>query len=275
LRAGVHNVRIRSLQQPPPFDLSELLRYRDLIYLLARRDLAVRYKQTLLGIAWAVLQPVLAMLVFSVVFGQLAGLPSDGIPYPVFAYLGLLPWTYAASAVSRSASSLVSNAPLLGKVYFPRLILPLAAVVAPLVDLGLAFLVLVGLMAWYGITPSASLLLLLPLVALAGVLALGVGTAMAALSVRWRDLLHALPFLIQVWLYATPVVYPASLVPDRYRLLFHLNPMTGLVEGFRAAALGRPFELAGLALTAACVMGLLLAGVWLFRRAELTLSDVL
>ena len=255
-------------------DLAELWRYRDLLYFLTRRDIAVRYKQTVLGLLWAVLQPFLSMVVFTVFLGTLAGVPSDGIPYPVFSYLGLLPWTYFASALARSSGSLVASANLLTKVYFPRIILPLSGVLSALVDFAVAFVVLIFIMAWYGIPFGWSVLALVPLVALTALAALGAGLGLAALNVRYRDVQHAVPFFIQIWMYATPVVYPASLVPEKWRLVFALNPMTGIIESYRAATLGRPVDWQALAVAAGVIVLLSILGVWQFRRVERTFADV-
>jgi lipopolysaccharide transport system permease protein len=254
--------------------LRELWHYRDLLYFLTKREISIRYKQSLLGIAWAVLQPLLTMLVFTVFLGRLAKVPSDGVPYPVFSYLGLLPWTYFSNAVSRAGTSLVSNANLLSKVYVPRVLIPLSGVLSALLDFACAFVVLVALMAWYGLAPTWSWLLLAPLVALTALLAQGVGMGLAALNVQYRDVQHAVPFLLQLWMFATPVVYPASLVPAEWRLLFAANPMTGVIEAYRAAALGRPVDFAalGVSLAVAVVLGVL--GWWRFRTMERVFADV-
>jgi lipopolysaccharide transport system ATP-binding protein len=223
-----------------PVDPVELWRYRDLLYLLTWRDVSVRYRQTVLGCLWAILQPFLSMIVFTVFLGRVAGLSSDGIPYPVFSYLGLLPWMYFSGAVTRSGASFVSNSQLLTRVYFPRVLLPLSATLSALVDFGVAFLMLGGLMAWYGLAPSLTILLILPLLLITACAAAGVGISLAALNARYRDVQHAIPFLMQLWMFATPVVYPATLVPERWRPLLALNPLTGLIEAYRSAALGPP-----------------------------------
>jgi lipopolysaccharide transport system permease protein len=256
------------------FDVAELWHYRDLLYFLTWREISIRYKQTLLGFAWAVIQPVMTMVVFTVFLGRLAKMPSDGIPYPVFSYLGLLPWLYFANAVTRSGTSLVSNAHLLSKVYFPRVLIPLSGVLSAAVDFAIAFVVLVGLMLWYGIAPAASTLWLLPLTLLTAVAAAGAGMWLAALNVKYRDVQHAIPFLMQVWMYATPVVYPASVVPERWRTLFALNPLAGVIEAYRAATLGRamPWSLLG-ASTVAAVL-LVVIGTWQFRRMERSFADI-
>ena len=254
-------------------DFAELWHYRDLLYFLTRRDVAVRYKQTVLGFLWAIIQPFMSMVVFTVFLGTLAGVPSDGIPYPVFSYLGLLPWTYFAGAVTRSGSSLVSNAHVLTRVYFPRVLVPLSATLAALVDFAIALVVLGGLMAWYGLMPAASVLLVIPLMLVTACLAAGVGMWLGALNAQYRDVQHAVPFLMQLWMFATPVVYPASIVPERWRPLLALNPMAGLVEGFRAATLDRPLDWPALGISIASAAALTLFGAWQFRRMERAFAD--
>lgn len=258
----------------PLVDPAELWRYRDLLYFLTRRDVAVRYKQTALGILWAVIQPAASMAVFTVFLGRLAGVPSDGVPYPVFAYLGLLPWTYFAGAVGRGAGSLVGNAHLLTRVYFPRILVPLSATVAALVDFALALGLLGGLLAWYRLPPAASALLLAPLTLIMAAAAAGVGMWLGALNARYRDVQHAVPFLMQLWMFATPVVYPASIVPERWRPLLALNPMCGLIEAWRSAVLGRPIDWASLGISTASALGLAALGLWQFQRMQRTFADV-
>lgn len=255
--------------------LREVWQYRELLGFLTWRDVRVRYKQTALGAAWAVLQPLLTMLVFSVFFGALARVPSDGLPYPVFAYCGLLPWQLFAFALTGSAQSLTANERLVTKVYFPRLILPLAAVLAGLVDFAIAFTLLVPLMAYYGVQPGPALLTLPLFVLLALASAVSVGLGLGALNVRFRDVRHALPFLTQFWLFVTPIAYPASLVPERWRALLGLNPMAGVVEGFRWALLGTPAPGAMLWVSAAAVLAGLGAGLLYFLRVERSFADVI
>lgn len=255
-------------------DVAELWHYRDLLYFLTRREISLRYKQTVLGFAWAIIQPLMTMVVFTVFLGRLARVPSDGIPYPVFSYLGLLPWTYFSNAVTRSGASLVSNSQLLSKVYFPRVLIPLSGVLSAMVDFLIAFVVLIGLMLWYGIVPSASAVLLVPLTLLTAAAAMGVGMWLAALNVKYRDVTHAVPFLVQIWMYATPVVYPASVVPDKWRLLFALNPLTGIIEAFRAATLGRPVPWSLLGVSAAMTVVAVAVGLWQFGRMERSFADV-
>jgi lipopolysaccharide transport system permease protein len=257
-----------------PIDPVELWRYRDLLFFLTWRDISVRYRQTLLGFLWAILQPFLTMIVFTVFLGKVAGVPSDGIPYPVFSYLGLLPWMYFSGAVTRSGATFVSNAHLLTRVYFPRVLLPVSATLSALVDFGIAFLVLGGLMAWYGLALAWTVLLVIPLLLLTACAATGVGLGLAALNARYRDVQYAIPFLMQLWMFATPVVFPASLVPGGWRLLMALNPLTGLIEAHRAAVLGRPLDWPTLGISVASVALLVALGGWWFRRTERSLADV-
>jgi lipopolysaccharide transport system permease protein len=235
----------------------------------------VRYKQTLLGAAWAILQPLLTMVVFSIFFGKLARMPSDGVPYPLFAYVALVPWTFFANGLTLSSNSLVANQTLLRKVYFPRLVIPVSAVAAGLIDFGIAFVVLLGLAARYGVPLTANMLWLPALVLLALVTALGVGLWFAALNVLYRDIQYVVPFLVQVWLYATPIVYPSSLVPERWRTLYAINPMVGVVEGFRWALLGTGTAPGPMILVSAmAALVILIGGLFFFRRMEKSFSDV-
>jgi lipopolysaccharide transport system permease protein len=258
----------------PALDAGELLAYRDLVLLLARRDVAVRYRQTLLGVSWAVLQPALATLVFSLVLGVLVGLRPGDQPYAVFAYLGLWPWTFFSNALGRAASSLQSNGPLLGRVYFPRLVLPLSSVLAAGVDLLCALPPLVLLLLVSGAAPAWTCVLALPLLGLAGLLAFAVGSGLSALSVRYRDLSHVLPFLLPLGMWATPIVYPLSIVPEPLRSLLWLNPMTGIVEGVRATFLGQPLPTAAIAVSLGVTSVLLALGLAVFRARERALADV-
>lgn len=255
-------------------EVADLLHFRDLLYFLVRREITVRYRQTLLGAMWAIVQPLMTMVVFSVFLGKLAGLPSDGIPYPVFAYLGLLPWGYFSGAVNRCSASLVGNASLLGKVYFPRVLIPLSSTLAGLVDLAIASTVLLALMLWYGIVPAASIVLYLPLTALTALLALGVGMWLASVNVQFRDVQQATPFLLQLAMFATPIVYPASLVPERYRFLYELNPMAGVIAAYRASALGEPIPWQSLGVSSVVALILLATGWWQFRRMERHFADI-
>lgn len=254
--------------------LRDLWSYRELLYFLIWRDVKVRYKQTALGAAWAVLQPFLMMVVFSIFFGRLLNVPSEGIPYPVFAYAALVPWQLLANSVVQSGASLVSNQQLLTKVYFPRLLIPISATLGNLVDFVLAFTVLIGMMLYYGIVPAAAVLITPLLALLAAVTALGIGLWLSALNVRYRDVRYVIPFLVQLWLFATPVVYPSSIVPDAWRPLFHLNPMAGVVEGFRWALLGTGQLDPMFGVSAGAAVALLLGGLVYFRRTERTFADV-
>jgi len=254
--------------------LGELWDYRELIYFLVWRDIKVRYQQTMLGASWAILQPFLTMVVFSVIFGRLARMPSEGLPYPIFAYTALLPWQLFANGVNKATTSLVSNQPLLTKVYFPRLILPLSAVMGGLVDFGCAFVVFLGMMFYYGIFPGAAALLLPLFILFTMTISLSVGLWLSALNVEYRDVGQAISFLIQIWLFATPIVYPSSLVPKPWRTLLGLNPMTGVVEGFRWALLGKG-EVTGplMIVSVLSVSALLFGGLMFFRRMEKTFAD--
>lgn len=255
--------------------LKELWEYRELIYFLTWRDIKVRYKQTALGAAWAIIQPFFMMIVFSLFFGRLARIPSDGIPYPVFTYCALIPWQLFAHSLSESSNSLVANERLITKVYFPRLIIPISAVLGGLVDFVIAFVVLLLMMAYYGIYPGAAIFTLPLFVLLAVMTALGVGLWLSALNVKYRDVRYTITFLMQFWLFATPVAYPSSLVPERWRPLYGLNPMAGVVEGFRWALLGKtasPGPL--LAVSVAVVIMILLGGLYYFRRMENSFADV-
>ena len=254
--------------------LGELWRYRELLYFLVWRDLKVRYSQTALGIVWAVLQPVGAAIVFTVFFGRIAGLPSDGAPYALWSYAGVLVWTYFATVVANAGQSLLGNAPLITKVYIPRVVVPASAAVGGLVDLGLGFLVLLGVMAVYGVVPSPGALLVVPLVLLIVVLALGVGIWLSALTVLYRDVRHVVPFGLQLWMFATPIVYPLSLIPPDWRWVVALNPMAGAVEGFRASLLGRPLPWTALAVSAAVALVTLVLAWLYFERMERRFADV-
>jgi len=255
--------------------LGELWAYRDLLYFLIWRDIKVRYKQTALGAAWAVLQPLFTMVVFTIIFGRLAKIPSDGIPYPVFSFCALLPWQLFSRALTDSGSSLVTNQNLITKVYFPRLIIPLAAVLSGLVDFGISFVVLLGMMAYYGIYPPIAALTVPLFLMLTVITALAVGLWLSALNVNYRDVKHTIPFLVQFWLYATPIAYPSSLVPERWRLLYSLNPMAGVVEGFRWALLGKTGGVGPMVLVSVItVVVLLVGGLMYFKNMEKTFADV-
>lgn len=255
--------------------LADVWAYRELLYFLTWRDIKVRYKQTALGAAWAVLQPFLTMVVFSLFFGRLAQIPSEGVPYPIFSYAALVPWTFFANGVTLSSQSMVGNSNLITKVYFPRLIVPVAAVVSGLVDFGIAMVVLFGMMAWYGIAPTWQVLTLPLFLALALISALGVGLWLSAMNVKYRDIRYIVPFLIQFWLFATPIAYPSTLLTEPWRTLYGLNPMVGVVEGFRWALLDtRTSPGAITVFSAVAAIALLVSGAYYFRRMEKTFADV-
>ena len=257
-----------------PVRLNELWAFRELLLFLVWRDVKVRYKQTVLGMAWAVLQPVMTMVVFSVFFGKLGHIGTGGVPYPVFAYCALLPWQLFAYALSEASNSVVTNQRLLSKVYFPKLILPLASVLVGLVDFAVFAVVLLGLMAWYGVMPGSGLWTIPIWTLLAVATAVAVSLWLAALNVRYRDVRYTLPFLTQLWLFVTPVAYPSSLVPDRWRALYGLNPMVGVVDGFRWALVGGPWPGATVATSSAAVLVILVSGLFYFRRTERTFADI-
>lgn len=255
--------------------LKELWEYRELVYFLVWRDVKVRYKQTALGAAWAVIQPLFSMLVFTVVFGKLAKMPSDGIPYPLFSYAALLPWNYFAQGLSNSSDSLVGSANLIRKVYFPRLAIPVAAVCGGVVDFLIAFAVLLLMMGYFGVSPTANVVWLPGFLLLAVTTALGVGLWLSALNVQYRDVKYTVPFLVQFWMYATPIVYPSSLLPEPWKTLYGVNPMAGVVEGFRWALLGvKTPPGAMLWVSVAAAVLLLVSGAYFFRRMEKTFADV-
>ncbi len=258
-----------------PLKLKEFWEYRELLYFLIWRDIKVRYKQTALGAAWAIIQPLFTMIVFSIFFGRLAKIPSDGVPYPIFAFCALLPWQLFAHALTESGNSLVVSQNLITKVYFPRLVIPVAAVLAGLVDFAIAFVVLLGMMAYYGIVPTMAVVFLPLFLLLAVTTALAVGLWLSALNVQYRDVRYTIPFLTQFWLFITPIAYPSSLVPEGWRTLFGLNPMAGVVESFRWALLGTasaPGPM--LAVSVGVVVALLVGGLYYFRRMEKTFADV-
>ena len=256
-------------------DLKELWRYRELIFFLTWRDIKVRYKQAVLGIAWAILQPLLTMLIFTLIFGILLKTPSQGLPYPLFALSALLPWQLFASALQRSSISLVGNANLITKIYFPRLAIPLASVFAALVDFGVSFIVLLGVMAFYQYWPGWNILWLPLIVLLALLTALAVGLWLSALNVQYRDVQHMVPFIIQVWMYASPIVYPIETIPEgTWRLLYGLNPMVGVIQGFRWALLGTTPPDFTMLISVGVVLILLISGLFYFRRMEKTFADI-
>jgi lipopolysaccharide transport system permease protein len=255
-------------------DWRELWEGRELFYFLVMRDIKVRYKQTVLGVAWAVIQPLITMVIFTVVFGRLAKIPSDGIPYAAFVLAGLLPWTFFQAVVTQASQSLINQQALLTKIYLPRLFIPASPAGSGLVDLGISFVIALIVMAWYGIVPTAGLLLLpaLTLIALLG--ALGAGIWLAAVTVSFRDFRYVVPFMMQSWLYISPVVYPVSLVPDQWRWVMALNPMTGVIDGYRSALLGTPWNHLEIAISSASATMLFILGVRYFRMTERRFADI-
>lgn len=266
---------IRPSGKYPKLDLAEIWQYRELLYFLVWRDVKLRYKQTALGAIWAIIQPLLPMVIFTLFFGKLAHVPSDGIPYALFAYAGLLPWTYFSNAVSNSSSSVVANSNLVTKVYFPRMLIPVAGVLAALLDFFIASSLLIGMMFWYQ-APLRFSMLAAPLVLLAmTLLAMGTGTLFAALNVRFRDIRFVLPFFVQFWMFATPVIYPASMIPSKWRWVLALNPMAGMIEGFRAAVFGTAQDWLVLSISTAVSTVLVIYAVYFFRSSERTFADVI
>lgn len=255
--------------------LHDLWEYRELLYFLTWRDIKIRYKQTVLGAAWAIIQPFFTMIVFSLFFGRLAGVPSDGIPYPIFSYAALVPWTFFANGMTQSSNSLVASANLIKKVYFPRLAIPLATVFSGVVDFVLAFLMLLGMMLYYGIFPTMNVLWLPLLLLLALVTSLGVSLWLSAMNVQFRDVRYIIPFLTQFWLFATPVAYPSSLLSQPWRTLYGINPMVGVVEGFRWALLDTDSAPGPIIIVSSCAaLAFLIGGAYYFRRMEKTFADV-
>ena len=274
-RAAVPSVLIQPESGWVSLKLRELWQYRELLFFLIWRDVQVRYRQTALGIGWAILQPLLTMAIFSVVFGRLANLPSDGLPYPIFCFAALLPWQLFSGALTRAGTSLVSSSNLLTKVYFPRLIIPISAVAAGLVDFAIALGVLVVLMLFYGLTPGAAILWIPLLVLFALAAALAVGLWLSALNVKYRDVQHLIPFLVMAWMYASPVAYSASLIPaGKWRMLYALNPMTGVIQGFRWALAGGKAPDPSIFVSAGVVIVLLIGGLFYFRRMERVFADI-
>lgn len=255
-------------------DLRELLAYRELIYTFALRDIKVRYKQTALGAAWAIIQPLFAMVVFTVIFGGLAKIPSEGIPYPLFSYAALLPWTLFSEGITRSTSSMITNSNIMTKVYFPRLIMPISGILSPIVDFMVSFIILIGLILYYGRTPTINIIWLPIFLLLVLAASLGVGLWLSALNVQYRDFQYTIPFIIQIWLYSSPVVYASTLVPDKYRLIYGLNPMAGAIEGFRWALLGTEPPSSMIYVSALMVIIILVSGMHYFKRMEKTYADV-
>ncbi|MET0624213.1 MAG: ABC transporter permease [Pyrinomonadaceae bacterium] len=257
------------------FSLKEIWAYRELLYFLTWRDIKVRYKQTAMGAAWAIIQPLFMMLVFAVFFGILIGVPTEGMPQLVFYYAGLLPWTFFASGVVNSSMSLVNSSNLITKVYFPRILIPIAATAAGLVDLLIASLILLGLAFYYKLSMGWSVLITPLLLLLTIFLTLGVGVWLAALIVKYRDIRHALPFVLQIWMFLTPIIYPVVVVPHKWRWLIHVNPLTGIVEGIRASLMGRAPDKQALMISISITTVVLLIAIYTFRRIEKTFADLI
>ncbi len=273
--AITHTINIEAAGSWTAVDLRELWAYRELLFFLTWRDIKVRYKQTAMGAAWAIIQPLFTMLVFAFFFGKFVRVPSDNIPYPIFAYAGLLPWTFFANAVVNSSNSLVGNSSLITKVYFPRLLIPTAAIAAGLLDLAIASAIFIGLAAYYGVAATWNLALLPVLIMLLMLLALGVGMWLSALTVKYRDVRHALPFAIQLLMFLSPVIYPASILSGKWRRVLMLNPLTGIIENFRAALTGRAFDRPSLFISTAITLAVLVCAVYAFRRIEQSFADII
>ena len=260
----------------PSIDLKEIWAYRELLGILAWRDVSVRYKQSVVGIGWAIIQPVMTMIIFTIIFGKFAKLPSEGIPYPVFTYCALLPWSYFARSLGDSSDSLVGSANLITKIHFPRIILPVSKVFAGLIDLSIAFIILVGMMVWYRIVPTAGILLLPVFIVIAMLASLGVGLWLTALNVLYRDVKFVVPFLIQFWMYASPVAYSTSIIPDQWKWVYGLNPMVGVVEGFRWALLGKTAPLISMFfIPVLIIFVVLISGIYFFKKMEKTFADII
>lgn len=271
----VPTIRIKPVKGWAPLKLGELWAYRELLYFFVWRDIKVRYKQTVLGASWAIIQPVFTMVIFSLFFGRLAKVPSDGLPYPIFSYAALVPWTYFASSLSQAANSMVGNANMLKKIYFPRLTMPVATLLAGIVDFVLAFIVLLGMMLFYGFVPTFNVIWLPLFLLLALITSLGVGLWLAALNVQFRDVRYTVPFITQAWLFLTPIAYPSSLLSDRWKLLYGINPMAGVVEGFRWALLGTDTAPGPMIIVSSLVaLAILVSGLFYFRRMEKTFADI-
>jgi lipopolysaccharide transport system permease protein len=277
-QAATRSIEVRRNQPAGPWfdwNLRELAAYRELLYFFVWREIKVRYKQTVIGVGWAVLQPMATMVVFSLFFGKLAKIPSGGLPYPLFFYCALLPWTYFAGALNGATGSVVENQRVITKVYFPRVILPLSAVFSGLVDFAVAFVMLMGMAFYFRVTPGPWLAFVPLFLLLAMLTAFGAGLWLAALNALYRDVRYVVPFLAQFWMFASPVAYPSSLVPERWRWLYGLNPMAGVIDGFRWAVTGQNPPNAGLlATSSAAVLAMLVAGLWYFRRMESVIADV-
>jgi lipopolysaccharide transport system permease protein len=270
----IPTIVIRPPRKWVPVDFHELWEYRELLYFFTWRDVKLRYKQTGLGIGWAVVQPLMMMAIFTLFFGRLAGIPSDNVPYPLFALSALLPWTLFAEGMTRSTVSMVANANIMTKVYFPRLIMPVASILSPLVDFAVAFGLLLIMMVYYGFVPTVNVIFLPLLIVFAMMTSLAVGLWLSALNVKYRDFQYTVPFLIQIWLFASPVVYPASMIPQSWQWLYALNPMTGVIEGFRWALLGTSPPGSTIVISLSVVVFLIITGMFYFRRMEQYFADI-
>jgi lipopolysaccharide transport system permease protein len=276
IKAAVASIRIESTKGRVSLNLREIWAFRELIYFLIWRDIKVRYKQTLLGGTWAIIQPFFTMVVFSLFFGKLAKIPSDGVPYPIFSLTALVPWAFFATGMNMASNSLVANARLITKVYFPRICMPIASVAGGVLDFAIAFVVLLGMILWYGIIPSVKMVWLLFFLILAFFTSLGASLWLSAIYVRFHDVRHVIPFLTQIWLFATPVAYPASLIPEPWYTIYGINPMTGVVEGFRWALLNTNTNPGPtIILSSLITLGLLISGAFYFRRIERTFADII
>jgi len=273
--APVSVVEIRPSRGWVPINLHELWAYRELLYFLTWRDIKVRYKQTILGFAWAILQPFTMMIVFTLLFGNLLDVDSEGIPYPLFSYAALLPWTLFSQGAIRSSESLTANVTMIQKVYFPRLLMPLAAILGPVVDFAIAFVILIGMMFYYDHSPTITVLWLFPLLLLAILTALGIGLWFSAINVKYRDVRYAVPFLVQLWMFASPVAYSANLLSGRWQIVYGLNPLAGVIEGFRWALLGTNPPSSLMMISAIIAVLLLVSGAFYFRAMEKTFADVI
>jgi lipopolysaccharide transport system permease protein len=257
-------------------NVKELWEFREIVYFLTWRDIKVRYKQTILGVAWAVLKPVMTMVVFTIIFNKFAKIDSEGIPYPIFTFAGLLPWTFFSESINRGGMGLVGNANLISKVYFPRIIIPLASVTTPVVDFMLSFLILLGMMIWFGMRPGYGILYMPLLLFLTLITAFGVSLWLSAINVRYRDVGYTIPVIIQFWLYASPVAYPVSLVPEKWRFFYSLNPMVSVIEGFRWALLGKGTpDVFVMLISGVIVVVLVCGGIFYFKHTERTFADVI
>jgi lipopolysaccharide transport system permease protein len=265
---------IRPPKKWVPVDFHELWDYRELLYSFIARDVKIRYKQTALGFLWAIIQPLFMMVIFTLFFGGFAKIPSDGIPYPLFSFAALIPWTLFAEGLTRSTTSMVSNANIMTKVYFPRLVMPISGILSPLVDFMIAFVILILMMAYYGFVPTFAIVLLPLFILLALATSLAIGLWLSALNVKYRDFQYTLPFIIQLWLYASPIVYPSSMIPAQYRILYGFNPMAGVIEGFRWALLGTNPPEAMILVSVGVVVLLLIGGLFYFKRTEQYFADV-